>query len=259
MAEDLPIKTIIELVFFALFVLLAIYIVITFYGALFPEDTLLEDLKQRVEFTVCGAYSTYDERSCPSDKPMRNLFVAEADIHDRLFFFSKPNERITTDEFFIFDNEAVFGIPTGLNIFPETTAQYFDSPCNGACVCQVNIGDDETIMRNQCIDLDVGDKEIQFVRYPDDSVYTSTKKFLTSFFTDTEDDKSQVNRKPETGTPYIAPIPASWWSSIPGSPSELDLNYFLLHIEYIPATQNEIASLLVTPYDPELYAEPKKT
>lgn len=172
MAIDIQLKTIIELIFFALLLILAIYVFMLLYNTLFPTDNSLEILHERVEFVICGGYMvTSEQRTCPSNHPARNMFFLEAQGNrDRLLFFDDEGATIPYD----YQNR--------LNMFWAWVGDTFSSkeyvsPCSGPCICRART-DDDAVSANQCRELSFTGSEVTFYRKNSSKLFESTNPLV---------------------------------------------------------------------------------
>lgn len=79
MSLSFDLENLITIAFFAVSIILVIIIVSVLYSAFFPADNLLPDVKERVEFVVCGGYMNIrGAEGCPSSFEASNTYVFDA-------------------------------------------------------------------------------------------------------------------------------------------------------------------------------------
>ena len=257
MAIDIQLKTVIELLFFALLLITAVYIFATFYNALFVPDNSLEDVKHRIEFTVCGGFATIQE-GCPADEDNAHIYMFEAPHGptSRLIVFEREGQSIPGNEMLVLEDSIdVFGFDTGLNlpyaIQPRLQARSFYNPCDGPCVCMIDLSSFDQITKSMCLDLEFEEHEIQIFSHSAASgVQWLTEKVsggIRSLFQDAESDEYEpFNSDAISATPpYIAPYRSNW-VFLPAE--KYVLNYFLIYMYY----NAENSQLLITQYNPDL-------
>lgn len=234
----------------ALLIVACIAVVVLLYNALFSSHDYLPEIKERVEFAACGGYLNQGELNCPSNEPMSQLFIFEApqDQYSRLIFFDRKEQIIPSEDMISFDQ--IFSFDRNILGFQRTLLEY-QNPCEGPCVCMINIRDQRQPRQNECMDLDFQGEEIPIFRHAplDSNIIDRSWNQLTSFFrslgqTPVEEYEPwtpEIEAKP----PYITPYRANWVLLIEESTT---LHYFMLHIQYNPNPPQ----LLITQYNPLL-------